>query len=108
MSGNSAQPPTLEDLVTMNTALAALSILTDQPKQEAPTSRNGNRLVLHVTCQVHKGSEGFTNLVVTKHHKTIALNPHADNSCILTLDEATATVLHDTLGEWLQQFSRTH
>jgi hypothetical protein len=29
------------------------------------------------------------------------LNPHVDNSCVLTLDEAAAGVLHNALGEWL-------
>jgi cell pole-organizing protein PopZ len=29
------------------------------------------------------------------------LNPHVDNSCVLTLDEVAAKMLHNTLGEWL-------
>lgn len=84
------------------------SAVSDQQNHDAPTGRNGNRLVLHVTCRVHQGAEGFTNLVVTRNNHTIALNPHVDNSCVLTLDDATATILHDTLGEWLNQFSPVH
>lgn len=89
--------PTLENLVTIRSALS------DQQKRDAPA--RSNRLVLHVTCQVHEGSEGFTNLVVTRNNNTVALNPHVDNSCILTLDEVAANLLHDTLGEWLSGFS---
>ena len=79
------------------------STLSDQRKYDARSRRDGDRLVLHVTCKIHEGTEGFTNLVVTRSNNTIALNPHADNSCVLTLDETTANVLHDTLGEWLDR-----
>lgn len=65
------------------------------------TRRNANRLLLHVTCQCHEGAPGFTNLVVTRNNNTIMLNPHVDNSCVLTLDEVAAEILHNTLGEWL-------
>jgi len=95
----SDHPPTLENLVTSSSALPG------QQNNDAPTRHNGHRLVLHVTCQTHKGAEGFTNLVVTRKNNAVALNPHVDNSCILTLDEAAATVLHTTLGEWLSCFS---
>lgn len=78
------------------------STLSDQRKYNARSRRDNDRLVLHVTCQTHEGAAGFTNLVVTRSNNTIALNPHADNSCVLTLDEATANVLYETLGDWLE------
>ncbi len=78
------------------------STLSEQRKYDARSRRDGDRLVLHVTCQIHDGTEGFTNLVVTRKNNTIALNPHADNSCVLILDEATASIFHETLGEWLE------
>lgn len=77
------------------------STLSEQRTYDARSRRDGNRLVLHVTCRIHEGTEGFTNLVVTKNNNTITLNPHADNSCVLTLDEATANTFHETLGAWL-------
>lgn len=77
------------------------STLFEQRKYDARSRRDGDRLVLHVTCQIHEGAEGFTNLVVTRKNNTITLNPHADNSCALTLDAATANVFYETLGEWL-------
>lgn len=79
------------------------SALSAQREYDARSRRDGDRLVLHVTCQIHEGAAGFTNLVVTRKNNTIALNPHADNSCVLTLDDITANVLHDTLGEWLNR-----
>ncbi|MGH3929261.1 MAG: hypothetical protein ACRDTF_04715 [Pseudonocardiaceae bacterium] len=77
------------------------STLSGQRKYDARSRRDSDRLILHVTCQIHEGAEGFTNLVVTRNNNTITLNPHADNSCVLTLDEVTANIFHDTLGEWL-------
>lgn len=77
------------------------STLPEQRQYVMRSRRDGNRLVLHVTCQIHGGTEGFTNLVVTRNENTITLNSHADNSCVLTLDEVTANAFHETLGEWL-------
>lgn len=71
-----------------------------------PRRCKGNRLLLHVTCQCHEGPAGFTNLVVTRDDDSIVLNPHVDNSCVLTLDEVSANALHDTLGDWLSSFPR--
>ncbi|MGH3916050.1 MAG: hypothetical protein ACRDTC_21970 [Pseudonocardiaceae bacterium] len=79
------------------------STLCAQREHDARSRRDGDRLVLHVTCQIHEGTAGFTNLVITRKNNTIALNPHADNSCVLTLDDITANVLHDTLGGWLNR-----
>lgn len=79
------------------------STLSGQRRYDERSRRDGDRLVLHVTCQIHEGAEGFTNLVVTRNDDTITLNPHADNSCVLSLDEVTANVFHVTLGEWLDR-----
>ena len=52
------------------------------------------------TCGAH-GSNGFTNLLVTKENGTIVLNPHVANCCVLRLDEHAARALLGILGEWL-------
>jgi hypothetical protein len=63
--------------------------------------RDPNRRVLHVSCSVHGGPRGFTNLVVTKREGLIELDPHVTGECVIILDEAAATELFDALGEWL-------
>jgi hypothetical protein len=60
-----------------------------------------NRKVVHATCSAHGAGIGFTNLVATKRDGSIELAPHADGSCVLTLDEGAATQLRDALGAWL-------
>lgn len=59
--------------------------------------------VLAATCQLHRGCIGFTNLMVTHDPATgqIVFDPHVDQSCVLTLDRTSASMLHETLGEWL-------
>lgn len=64
------------------------------------SARNNHRRVIMTTCQKH-GAAGFTNLLVTKEHGVIVLNPHIGNCCVLRLDEQAATALLDTLQEWL-------
>jgi hypothetical protein len=44
---------------------------------------------------------GFANLVVTKLHGTIELDPHVDRGCVILLDESAARVLSAALVEWL-------
>jgi hypothetical protein len=57
--------------------------------------------VIHVTCTVHGGARGFTNLVVTQHDGTIELDPHGLRQSVLALAEAEAVALRDVLTEWL-------
>ena len=63
----------------------------------------GDRRLIPATCRLHRGSIGFTNLVVTRNPATgeIVFDPHVDQSCVLCLDRASASMLHDALGEWL-------
>ena len=60
-----------------------------------------NRRVLAATCRVHSGCAGFTNLVVTRESGRIVFDPHVDGSCVVSVDEAVARQLRDTLKEWL-------
>lgn len=72
---------------------------TEQPP--AGERPHHNRRTIHATCATHGGTPGFTNLVATKRDGQIELDPHADGSCVLTLDEDAATLLRDALTEWL-------
>jgi hypothetical protein len=47
------------------------------------------------------GRGGFTNVVLTKRGGEIELDPHATGTCVLRLDEDAATVVRDTITEWL-------
>jgi hypothetical protein len=62
---------------------------------------SANRRLIMASCSVHGGAVGFCNLVVSKVDGEIQLDPHADGSCVLTLDEDAATALRDALTEWL-------
>jgi hypothetical protein len=62
----------------------------EQPPESKQQPRR-NRRVIHATCSRHGGGTGFTNLVATKRDGSIELDPHADGSCLLTLDEEAAT-----------------
>lgn len=64
-------------------------------------ARPANRRAIGVTCAVHRGPRGFTNLVVEKQGGEIILDPHVTGECVIILDEAAATTLFDVLGEWL-------
>jgi hypothetical protein len=57
--------------------------------------------VISVTCALHRGPRGFTNLLVTKRDGTIVLDPHVAGSCVISLDQEGAAALCDTLTEWL-------
>jgi hypothetical protein len=56
-----------------------------------------NRRVIHVTCKVHGGPRGFTNLVATKRDGLIELDPHVTGGCVIILDEDATTELFHTL-----------
>jgi hypothetical protein len=71
------------------------------PGGDAPPQSTRRRRVIHITCSVHGGCRGFTNLVVTKRDGTIVLDPHGTDQCVLILDEAAATELWEVLGESL-------
>jgi hypothetical protein len=60
-----------------------------------------NRKVIQATCTKHGGARGFTNVVLTKRGGEIELDPHATGTCVLRLDEDAATVVRDTITEWL-------
>lgn len=59
------------------------------------------RKAIPVTCRLHKGPEGFANLMVSVDDGTIVLDPHVTGSCVITMDEAAACTLRDLLTEWL-------
>ncbi|MGH3986193.1 MAG: hypothetical protein ACRDTZ_02595 [Pseudonocardiaceae bacterium] len=66
------------------------------------TQPTGNsRKVIHATCALHRGTPGYTNLVVSKRDSVIELDPHVTGSCVITFDEDGACVLRDALVEWL-------
>jgi hypothetical protein len=60
------------------------------------------RLVISVTCSVHGGTPGFTNLMVSKRDGDIVLDPHVTGACVIVLNETAATALFDFLGELLR------
>jgi hypothetical protein len=60
-----------------------------------------NRRAIPATCTTHGGTPGYTNLVVTRRGGSIQLDPHADGSCVIILDEAGARTLCEALQEWL-------
>jgi hypothetical protein len=57
--------------------------------------------VIAATCAVHGGATGYTNVVIRKIDGRIELDPHADRSCVLVLEEVAASALRDALIEWL-------
>jgi hypothetical protein len=63
---------------------------------------DGNpRRVIPATCSTHRGTPGYTNLVVSNRDGNIELDPHVDGSCLITLDEDGARMLFEALREWL-------
>lgn len=66
------------------------------------TARLPRRLV-PATCQRHGGGIGFTNLLLTWDPvaELVVMDPHVDQSCVLSLDRASASMVHQALGEWL-------
>ncbi|MGH3721495.1 MAG: hypothetical protein ACRDRI_22135 [Pseudonocardiaceae bacterium] len=51
--------------------------------------------------QTHRGPVGFCNLQLTKVNGTIVFDPHVAGCCVITLDEAQAKAVRNTLTEWL-------
>jgi hypothetical protein len=64
-------------------------------------SGSRRRVVIPATCQLHGGSRGFTNLLVTIRGEEIVLDPHAVGSCVTSLDKNAATTLRDMLTQFL-------
>ncbi|MGH3603553.1 MAG: hypothetical protein ACRDQI_05950 [Pseudonocardiaceae bacterium] len=60
-----------------------------------------NRRTIPVTCATHGGTPGYTNLVISKRDGNIQLDPHADGSCVIILDETGGRALCDALQQWL-------
>ena len=71
------------------------------PQVNSSLSGSRRRVVISATCQLHRGSRGFTNLAVTICGGEIVLDPHAVGACVISLDENGATTLRDTLTKWL-------
>ncbi|MDQ3761631.1 MAG: hypothetical protein M3460_08010 [Actinomycetota bacterium] len=67
-------------------------------KEQPPINR---RKAIPATCTLHGGPAGYTNLLVCMRNGTIVFDPHVTGSCVITLDQAGAGVLRDTLTEWL-------
>lgn len=68
---------------------------TEQPP------RDDNRRTIPTTCQTHPGARGFCNLRMTKVDGSIVLDPHLTGSCVIELDEDSATAVRDTITDWL-------
>lgn len=75
--------------------------VTEEPHDRADQPSRSRRRVIPATCQLHRASVGFTNLLVTKRNGMIVLDPHVDGSCVIRLGEDGATALRNTLTEWL-------
>ena len=62
------------------------------------------RRLITATCRRHGGGIGFTNLVLTWDPvaNLLVMDPHVDQSCVLSLDRTSASLVHhQTLGQWL-------
>jgi hypothetical protein len=59
------------------------------------------RTAIPATCQLDGGPVNPTTLLVSKRDGTIVLDPHVAGSCVITLDEESATKLRDMLTDWL-------
>ena len=75
--------------------------VTNGPSDAPATEQTTCRKVIPATCTVHNTARGFTNLVVRKVDGEIELDPHADQCCLLLLDETAAAALRDQLAQWL-------
>ncbi|MDQ3904547.1 MAG: hypothetical protein M3300_03655 [Actinomycetota bacterium] len=69
-------------------------------------SSSGSRKAIPATCALHRGTAGFTNLMVKTSDRMIVLDPHVDGCCVITLNEVAACALYDVLTEGLQQTGR--
>jgi hypothetical protein len=69
----------------------------------ASASRD-NRKAIPVSCALHRGPRGFTNLVVEcKRDGEIVLAPHVTVACVIIFDEDAATALFEVLRTWLRR-----
>jgi hypothetical protein len=61
-----------------------------------------NRRAIPVSCALHRGPQGFANLVVErKPNGEIVLDPHVTGACVIIFDQAGARTLVEVLGTWL-------
>ncbi len=51
---------------------------------------------IEAVCEVHHGSG---RLVIRRESGRIVLDGHADDCCVISLDDPAATLLFDVLGE---------
>ena len=63
--------------------------------------RGVRRKAIPATCRLHRGPIGFANLTVSVQGGSIVFDPHVTGACVITIDEESATILHDLLTEWL-------
>jgi hypothetical protein len=66
-----------------------------------PRAKPANRRAIGVTCAVHQGPRGFTNLVVEKQGDKIIFDPHVTGECVIILDEPAGRILLYALKDWL-------
>ena len=53
---------------------------------------------IEALCEVHQGSG---RLVLRREGDRIVLDGHADECCVIALEDAAVTRLFDVLGKWL-------
>jgi hypothetical protein len=66
---------------------------------DGPNKRR--RKAIPVTCGVHRGPEGFANLLVSMQGATVVLDPHVTGECVIALEEDSAEMLCSILTVWL-------
>jgi hypothetical protein len=66
-----------------------------------PSPSSLRRKAIPATCQLHGGPANPTTLLVSKRDGTIVLDPHVAGSCVISLEEESATKLRDMLTDWL-------
>ena len=54
------------------------------------------------TCQLHRGPEGFANLMVSMQDGSVVFDPHVMGACVITIDKEGAKTLLFILTEWLE------
>lgn len=64
----------------------------------------GRRKAIPATCGLHRGSVGFTNLMVSMQGRSIVFDPHVTGACVISLDEDGAKTLRNLLTEWLMNW----
>ena len=62
---------------------------------------NHRRKAIPAACALEGGPVEQVNLMVSKRHGTIVLDPQIAGSCVISLDEQGATTLGDLLSVWL-------